>query len=317
MKKLSPAALFSLLAALFLAFPSGTLAEGRFQGRIGFEAAWLFTNDRLDPYADLADPSTAAESPSAASRGELFPMVDLSYGLDGDTSLYLATPFRAPGLPLALGVVKGYGLTSFDLSVFSRLDAKAWDNPYAAKAARSQTDLGNWGLRLGAENVFAENVSLLAVYEELSLDEDMLGALHRDLRRDGSRYELSGGYRLAVTPAFSLTPSVGFNFARHDGEANSYKGPMASLKGLLNEEAFSVAATLGYLGRDYRKKDPVFNETREETVTDFSILFTWKKPLDAKNLYLNFHGAASFRNSNITFYDAETYLAGIGVGFGF
>lgn len=315
MKKAVP---FILCLCAMAAFPAFAEEKG-FYGRVGVEAAWVSTNDRLDPYADVKDPITAGASPANDSRVDVIPVIDLGWQVDSlDSSIYLATPFRAPGFPLALGIFHEVSDgTGVDLSLYTVLDKREYRDPYLAADLKKQSKVKNMGIRLDLSQIASSGFGAALLWQTESVEEDDLADRYPVLDRTGSIIEASGRYTFELGEEFLIGPVAAYERGDYDGKANSYRGGSAGLFCSTEGEKFAMNSTLTYGIKEYSDTNPEFSKKLSEELIGFNALLTWKKPLGVKNLFLNAHGAFDVRNANISYHDAETYLIGLGASLGF
>lgn len=311
-----------LTISLFIALisPLAALAEeSPFRGRVGVEFAWVSTNDRFDPYADVSDPSTPGADPAMDSRLQVIPILDVGARWEAiNSSVYLATPFRAPGLPLALGIYHEVSDgTGIDLSIYSILDRQEWRDPYAASDTKKVSSVLNGGVRLDMSDIASSGFGITGLWQSERVVDDELGDQYAALNRTGKVIEVAARYPFEIGGGFSLTPVAAYERGDFNGDANSFRGSRFSLVCSTEAENFAMNANIGYGSRNYSKENPVFNETLKETSTQFSTLLTWKRPAGIKSLYIDLHAALDLRDANISYHDAETWLLGAGASLGF
>lgn len=308
-----------LAMVLCLASTSALAEESSFHQRVGVEAAWVSTNDRLDPYADVEDPETPGSDPGSSSRVDVIPVIDLGWRLDSiDSTVYLATPFRAPGFPLALGISHRVGDgTVVDFSVFSVLDQREWRDPYVASDDKKQSHVKNVGMTLDFSEIASTGFGATVQWQAQKVTKDELADRFPELDRTGGIWSFTGRYALDFGGDFHLGPALSYEKGDFDGKANSFRTVRGGLSCWTEGERFAMNAHASYGRRKYSDTNPAFGETLTENLYTFSTLLTWKRPLGVKSLYLNAHGAVDVRDTGIGYHDAESYLFGLGASLGF
>lgn len=308
-----------LAAALCFAATAALAEEQSFYGRVGVEAALVSTNDRLDPYADVDDPETEGANPANDARIDVIPVIDIGWRVDSiDSNIYLATPFRAPGFPLALGIAHRVGDgTLVDFSVFSVLDQREWRDPYAASDDKEQSRVKNIGLKLDFEDIANSGFGATVQWQTQKVVDDELADHFPELDRTGGIWIFEGRYALELGEEFNIGPAVSYEKGDFEGKANSFRTLRGGLSCWTEGENFAMNAHASYGRRKYSDTNPAFDEKLTESLYTFSTLLTWKRPLGVKSLYLTAHGALDIRDTDIGYHDAESYLFGLGASIGF
>lgn len=147
--------------------------------------------------------------------------------------------------------------------------------------------------------------------------QSVVGEREKSLRRDGYRSRIETGCCLALNSYSSLTPSVRIDSIEIKGQANASDGESFDLtyQGSLGPWSLEAGASIGH--SEYRKTHPVFAKKRRASAYDLSAMITYAAPFGWSPVSLYTLAAYHRVEENITFFDSETWMAGLGVGITF
>ncbi|MEA3432124.1 MAG: DUF2860 family protein [candidate division WOR-3 bacterium] len=316
-----------VLCFTFLTFMSITASaqegdrheENGFSARIEAGAIWINTTDQL--FVDDKNEKTDNLNDEADSFSTTMPLVmfDLRYAFQGsDTEVYLGTPFEDSGIALTLGMAQTFiDKSKLDLSVFSKIMAEVWKDPYIAGVARDDTDIKDVGFTIDYDRILDTGLNLYYRYNLLDVDEDVIGTRFNDMKRDGIIHTTGLGYTIDLDESNTIIPGLEYSKADMDGESNSYNGCKIKLEYKLMKNDYILNAFVSVDKKDYDKMHPIFNKTRDETEYSAIAIFTLLNPLGYDKFFTNFIAGYGYSDSNIDFFDKRTYLSGITIGYNF
>lgn len=313
------------LMAMAIAFPpTGKGASPRsadtfgFSGRAQAGGGYFTSTDQLSTNADnrLAGLGTNADR---FDRAIPLALVDLRYTFASRRQLYFGTPLESGGRPaLALGTVLPlHDNSKLDLSVFSKPFEKVWQNPYVLGSKREDTDKTSYGARLAYSDILGTPTKITYSFANADVDDDVIGERFASLKRDGWLHEAQIEYAIPVGRGMSLVPGFEVSLGDADGDAESYTGYALKLglRKFSSGYMFNVVAGVGI--DDYDQTHPVFNKTREDISYSAFAVFTRFGLLGNQQMFSSLITGYRYRDSNIAFLDADTFLAGLTIGYNF
>ena len=248
----------------------------------------------------------------------------------GRLALYAGTPRSAlmgGDLALELGAryrVGDIGLLTAGLIPLTVNDSEVWSDPFVTGTRRDATDRERYGLRLGMAGIGGTGLSLDYRLYRLGVDDERSGealglslADRRLLDREGTEHRFDLNYRLAVTDNLSFTPGVQYRRLDIDGKANRgwLLRPQLTATYDVNRWRFSMT---GFYGMDrYDARQPIYDEYRDSEKLGVMAGVGYAEPFGWNNWSVNAYGVWSERDSDIRFYDEETGLLGLGLGYRF
>lgn len=194
---------------------------------------------------------------------------------------------------------------------------EAWKDPYLTGVKRQETDVVSYGLSLGYAEILGTGAFVTSTLRVIDVEKDEIGAREKKLRRDGARYIVEAGYRLPLSETSELTPALWAESQEMKGAANASDGAGASLTYGWSNGHWLFETTAGVGCAEYREAHPVFDKKRKATTYEVSTLIGYEIPLGASAVTL--FGMAGYERTdeNITFFDSEGWMAGLGAGVRF
>ncbi|MFW6020846.1 MAG: DUF2860 family protein [Guyparkeria sp.] len=247
-----------------------------------------------------------------------------------ELALYAGTPRSALGegeLAVEFGaryLVGGVGLLTAAVTPFTLNDSEAWSDPFVTGTRRDATDADRRSLRLGLAGIAGTGLSVDYRLYRRDLDDERSGqalglssAERRLLEREGTEHRFDLNYRVALTDNLSLTPGVQYRHLDADGAANRGWLLRPQLTAQYDIDRWSVSMT-GYYGVDrYDARQPIYDEYRDGDEMGVAAGVRYAEPFGWSNWSVNAYGVWSERDSDIRFYDEETGLFAIGMGYRF
>ena len=112
-------------------------------------------------------------------------------------------------------------------------------------------------------------------------------------------------------------PGFEFSIGDLDGDANSFTGYQLRLGLRKFAQDYGINLFLGVGLDDYDDKHPIFNKTREDLTYSVFGIFTLSNLFGKKYLFCDLLAGYKYRDSNISFLDASTFLSGLMIGYRF
>lgn len=245
-------------------------------------------------------------------------------------ALYAGTPRSAlvgGDLALELGAryrLGGVGLLTAAVIPVTANDSEVWSDPFVTGTRRDATDSDRLGLRLGLAGIAGTGLSIDYRLYRVDIDDERSGealglslADRRLLDREGTEHRVDLNYRFAVSDNLTLTPGVQYRRLDIDGEANSgwLVRPQLTATYDMNRWRFSMT---GFYGVDrYDARQPIYDEYRDSESLGVMAGVRYAEPFGWNNWSVNAYGVWAERDSDIRFYDEETGLLAVGLGYRF
>ena len=318
---LAPTLLGALLFACAVAAVAGPAEKSEgFSGRISAGAGYVTSTDQLK----TTDENKRIDSLSGdADRYDTFlplALFNLRYTFaESGRQVYFGTPPELSGPPgLSLGFVQPFSDGSrLDLSVFTRLFSEVWRDPYLTNASRKETREYRYGTRIAYEKILGTGFDLTYAFSRVDVNVDDIGERFDDLERDGyfHKAELEYDFRLGQT--LTLTPGFELSIGDIDGDANAYTGYQfgLGLRRFSKSYQLMLKAAVGW--DDYDDKHPIFSKTRNDT--NYSVFGMLTRPdlFGIDYLFATLMAGYRYRDSNIDFLNAQTFVTGATIGVEF
>jgi len=300
-----------------LAQDSGSSVAG-FSGNLQGGAYFLMTNSQLctnntdQVNDDLDGPADDFEEIEALAS------IYLRYQFEGGTAIYAGNPLEVgQDLALAAGISQPLYNSTLDVAVtWIPIDA-VWEDPYLEFDSRDTTDMDAYGLRVKLEEIGGSPWEGVYYLDRIGLDNDVIGALEEDLKRDGWKHELGAKYTLSLNQGFSLRPELSFSYGDIEGVSNSYLGVNGGV--LLQHMRSSWVLTGQVTGfyNQYQKTHPLFDKTRQEFGVMALAQAVRVNLFGVEPLFASFVAGYAMSDANIDFFDSQTVigLASVGINF--
>lgn len=293
--------------------------EDGFSARIEAGGIGINTTDQL--FVDEKNEKTDNLNNETDSFSITLPavMFDLRYKFrDTDTEVYLGTPLKGSGTVLTLGLTQTFiDKSKLNVSIFSGMMVEVWKNPYIAGVARNETDVEDVGFTIGYDRILDTGLNLYYRYNLVDVDEDVIGTIFNDLKRDGIIHTTGLGYMINLDKGNIIIPGFEYSKADMDGESNSYNGYKIKIGYKRMKKDYILSTFVSAVKKDYDKTHSIFNKTRDEKGYSAIAIFTLLNPLGYDKFFTNFIAGCGYSDSNIDFFDKRTYIGGITIGYNF
>ena len=315
----------TLLGAFLISWASALAAgpaeksEG-FSGRISAGAGYMTSTDQLK----TTDENKRIDSLSGDADGydKFLPLAlfNLRYIFaESGRQVYFGTPAELSGPPgLSAGFVQPFSDGSrLDLSVFTRLFSEVWRDPYLTNAGRKETREYNYGARLAYEEVLGTGLKLSYAFSRVDVNVDDIGKRFDDLERDGTVHSAEVEYDFRLGQTMTLSPGFELTTGDIDGDANAYTGYQfgLGLRRFSTSYQLMLKAAVGW--DDFDDKHPIFNKTRNDTNYSVFGILTRSDLFGIDYLFATVMAGYRYRDSNIGFLNAQTFLSGAMIGIEF
>jgi hypothetical protein len=189
-----------------------------FSGRLQGGAFFMQTNSQLSTAdsesrtEDLDGPADTYES----FRG--IASLYLRYEFESGTAVYFGNPLEVgEGIELAAGVRQPTAAGTLDAAVIWLPIEAVWKNPYQTVSKRETSDVGAYGLRFKLEEIGGTPWEANYTLDRTDIEDDLIGDLDDNLKRDGWTHELAAKYTFEVKPRGQVAPGTGLHLRRYRG----------------------------------------------------------------------------------------------------
>lgn len=275
-------------------------------------------NYSTDSSARINDLNTAAPTKSTTRP---FALINLSTGYGENNRLYLKTDieqmedtniYAGTQIPLTN---RGNRL---DIAVFtSPFFGEVWKNPYKTGSDREETDVIKYGIKIALSDVLNTSLNVSFKATVVDVDDDEIGRIYSNLRRDGSMYAVKGEYRFSLTSNLFLIPSLDLTRGDFDGQSNSFYRYGAGIKFIYTQGNITLVPMIRYAFTNYDETHPIFDKKREDSQYLAALMATYSEPFGFHNFFIRIIGGYGTTDSNITFCDATGKFIGLTVGYAF
>ena len=286
--------LFSWSSAF--AFNPAEKTEG-FNGRISAGAGFMMSTDQLKTTDENKRIDSLSGDADWYDKFMPLALFNLEYTFaESGRQVYFGTPPELSGPPgLSLGFVQPFSDGSrLDVSVFTHLFSEVWRDPYLINADRKETSEYNYGTRFAYQQILGTGFGLSYTFSRIDVNVDDIGDRFNDLERDGYVHNAEVDYVFRLGETISLSPNFKLSIGDLDGEANAYTG-----------------------WDDYDEKHPIFSKTRNDTNYSVFGMFTRSDLFGEDYLFGTLMAGYRYRDSNIGFLEAQTFLSSAMIGIEF
>ncbi|SDH82917.1 Protein of unknown function [Vibrio xiamenensis] len=201
------------------------------------------------------------------------------------------------------------------------LNGEAWKDPFVTGSKRHDTDVNGNAFRLKVNKLFGSVFSIDTAYTQKDVHSEHSGEYlglseqqQRLLGRDSTAVYIKGSAALRFPTMTFVSPSLEFIDSTADGEAMSFRsyGGELSIFQFLPQQR--IGLTLGYSQRDYSANHPVFDTKRSDEQLKLFLAYEYSvTPLWSIVSFAGYNAT----DSNIKFYEEDSYLVALGVNFKF
>jgi hypothetical protein len=317
--------ILTLLGALLFSWSSAYAvdpsekSEG-FSGRISAGAGYMTGTDQLKTTDENKRIDSLSGDADWYDKFMPLALFNLRYAFaESGRQIYFGTPPELSGQPgLSLGFVQPFSDGSkLDISIFTQPFSEVWRDPYLTSTGRKETRKYNYGTRIEYDKILGTRFKLSYAFSRVDVNVDEIGDRFNDLERDGYIHKAAVEYAFRLDQTMSLAPGFELSIGDIDGEANAYTGYKFGLGFRKFSKAYQLMLKAAFGWDDYDDKHPIFNKTRNDTNYSAFGMFTRSDLFGKDYLYGNLMAGYRYRDSNIGFLEAQTFLSGAMIGIEF
>jgi hypothetical protein len=313
-----------LITVIFIVAPQTVIAQGPggsesgISGSLQGGAYFLQTNSQF--YTEDTNRRTNNLDGPADTNQEFEGLLSifLRYQFESGTAIYAGNPLEVgQDLALSAGVSQPMGDTTMDMAVTWMPINEVWKNPYETEDSRDITDMDAYGLRIKLLEIEGSPWEGTYNIDRIDIENDEIGDLEKDLKRDGWKHELGAKYNMSLNQEFSLRPELSVSYGDIEGRSNSYLGVNGGvlLQHIQSSWVFTGQVTGFY--KQYQKTHPLFDKTRQE----FGIMTLAQAVrlnlFGVEPLFASFVAGYAMSDANIDFFDSQTIIGLVSVGINF
>lgn len=265
-----------------------------------------------------------------SNRFGALPMIRLDYTLkDLQTKIFLGN--SQDNLPkgqfaLEFGLTQSLGYTNqLTIAVLPTLSAleETWQDPFLTGRKRQKTneEIGGGRVKFEHQGDNAFDVQYAFLRSELDIEHSgnaltQLTRQQRDmLNRNANFHHFNLNLHCPINPSFILRPSFQINSSDAQGDANDFAEGVFKLQSLYIKEKHVFSATFGIGRKESSVDNPIFKLPQNDKSLSLDVFYKYAEPLGYKNWSLL--GAAIWKqsDSNITFYNSQSSVLGVGLGY--
>lgn len=282
-----------------------------FSGYFDAGVLGISSNDALMTSGNNEDIDTLSDNPDSFNNARIIALFDLKYR-DGNLIYHAGTPLESANPKLLVGATFENGRSKTDLSIIFDIFGSEWEDPYIED--RDKTESVSVGARLKMDAIGGTPFGLEATIMDTDVDKDVIGRRFSDMRRDGGTFKLQGNYKIPVGQKKVLTPYIEYKKENRLGDAASSDAVFAGAKYFQATSKGFIMPAVSIYTEEFDAENPIFGKTRKDTGMGAFLMY---KHYFTKKFHTLAVAGVSIRESNIDFYDAETFFAGITAGFDF
>jgi hypothetical protein len=183
--------------------------------------------------------------------------------------------------------------------------------------SRKETREYNYGTRIAYEEILGTGFKLSYAFSRVDVNVDDIGDRFNDLERDGYIHKAEVAYDVKLGQSLSLTPGFELSVGDIDGEANAYKGYQFGLGLRKFSKPYQLMLNAAVGWDDYDDKHPIFSKTRNDTNYSVFGMLTRSDLFGIDFLFGSLMAGYRYRDANIGFLDAQTFMSGAVIGIEF
>ena len=314
----------SLFFILIIIAPQAVLSKDLRNPNYGFsgnlQGGVFFIQTDSQLLATDSDSINSTLDGPAEKYDEISPIVSiyLNYQFESGTSVYVGNPLQVgEDLNLAAGVKQPLGQSTLDVAVTWLPIKKVWKNPYQTASPREKSDADVYGLRLKVLDFGGSPWEANYSIDQIDIENDIIGDLENDLKRDGWVHELGVKYTLQLQKGVSLRPELNYAYGDIEGPSNSYHGVNIGITLQKVLPSWVLIGQVSGFHNQYEKTHPLFAKTRQETgISTFGQVMR-QNLFGVEELFASFLVGYIWSDANIDFFDSQTVvgLASVGINF--
>jgi hypothetical protein len=275
-----------------------------FSGRLSAGAGYMTSTDQLKTTDENKRIDSLSGDADWYDKFMPLALFNLRYTFaESGRQVYFGTPPELSGPPgLSLGFVQ--------LS-------EVWRDPYLTNTGRKETREYHYGTRFAYEEIFGTGFKLSYAFSRIDVNVDDIGDRFKDLERDGYIHNAQVKYDFRLGQSVSLSPGFELSIGDIDGEANAYTGYQFGMGFRKFSKLYQLMLKAAIGWDDYDDKHPVFNKTRNDTNYSVFGMLTRSDLFGQDFLFATLMAGYRYRDSNISFLEAQTFLSVAMIGIEF
>jgi len=324
-----------LLAAMFLATSGHAsdpiAAERGFSGELNLLGGVLSSRSNLAVSGDQRQINSLDELQPRQSRAITGVLGQVDYTVvPRRFSLYAGTPMQGLSdgcLVLELGMryqLEEAGQLRAGVIPLALLNNEVWVDPFLTGQNRARTDRDSYGFNVGWTEIYGSGFSVDYQFLRHDINRDQAGfsanltALERrELRRGGDEHQFIVNYSLPLNQQWTVVPELRYTRYQTDGAVNRGWLLRPQLTASWQQENWQVSLT-GYMGLDrYDLKNPLLDGYQDSEQYGLAAGVRYENPFGWENWSVDALGIWSERDADVRFYDSNTHLFSIGLGYRF
>ena len=203
------------------------------------------------------------------------------------------------------------------------ISSETWQDPYLLDQPRAKTDSKIKGLRFQYNQILGSNFSLELSGGNQDIDDEKSGQAayspeeQKLLDRQSDIYfaELTHFQPLSRTQFLRTALNYTRNSAEGDAMASDAYGAEIGIVQAINKASFAL--TFSYTYADFDEQNPVFDRTQQDDRWGVFLASQYNEPMGWENWNLVSLVGYNQSNSNISFYDEESFLFTVGMNYRF
>jgi hypothetical protein len=316
--------LILMIAVLFIGTPLTVYAqkpggsESGFSGSLQGGVYILQTDSQL--YAEDTNRHTNDLDGPADTDGEIegLASISLRYQFEGGTAVYAGNPLEVgEDFSLAAGVSQPIGNSTLDVAVTWTPTSNVWKNPYQTGSDRVKTDAETRGLRFQLQEIAGSPWEAIYNINRIDIEDDEIGDLENDLKRDGYTHELGVKYNLPLQQGVILRPEVSYTYGDIEGRSNRGHGINIGVLLKRVQPPWVLIGLVSGFHAQYQQTHPLFDKTRQESGMSTFAQVMRLNLFGVERLFARFAAGYSWSDANIDFFDSQDVmgLASVGINF--
>lgn len=245
-------------------------------------------------------------------------------------SLYAGTPLRGLSdgrLVLELGAryqIEQVGELRAGIIPLALFNNEVWADPFLTGAPRQRTDHDSYGFNLAWLGLFDTGFSVDYQFLRHDINRDQAGQAAgltpmqlREQRRSGDEHQFIVNYRFTLDEQWTLLPGLRYTYYAADGAINRGWELRPQLTASWRQDNWQLSLT-GFVGVDrYNQSNPLVGGYQDSEQYGVIAGVRYHNPFGWENWRVDALGIWNERDADARFYDSNTSLFSIGMGYRF
>ena len=181
----------------------------------------------------------------------------------------------------------------------------AWKNPYETGIERDSTHTSIMGVKVELKRILESGLKADFVYLNEDVDEDLIGQMTPDLRRDGNVYALSLNYRFYAARFWEFYSHLSIRHGDYAGPSYSFDKYKLAFSAGHAFGALMLLPEMFFSYKGYDRRHPIFDRTRIDHSYGFNLKINYLKPFGLDDWSVKAKLGYGRTDSNIIFFDDE------------